>query len=812
MWVCSACKSFLGRLDKPRCAQCRRTGKKLLDWREVSWNSGPGGIESVERLCAACYMQKKRRCAADRATQEAAAAAEPRDAECQTVVDVDVPGIHLFHQARPCRAPMLDGRTLPIHIPPARQPEVLTQLLAERLSKVAKSKNLGTPLEDLPRYAAATDACAGGIVSILMDAVALAKDEMMMNPQDDASTDEVMDVAEETTITPLSSPERMKRGAVISIAVDLMAHQVCAAHSETVEAMGHVLEQGKTTYSVQAGLSHLGITLSPSTLSRRVAKQSALGIAGITEVMKNLPDEMDCHWKLIVDDFLVNTGTSRSLPKGKTGVTWDRIGAATSVMQIWSSSCPRLQADVIGDHRKAIRHIGPLSIDSRAMARAMHAADMECGCRLPFKSDAVLTGERRIPYGGADVAAAEEGPLSLKSVFPLHMEAMALNSGSGVENLLQKLLREVAPLTRDSRAMIINGDWGTYASMRWLVRNQYQKYKPLIPFPGIFHVEMNLQRGCLDEFEPIFSDLWSSTWRRAGQFNTTMMKPDRRKRMVAFTFEAWKSARKEALSMFTSPREEVPLEFWLLAYLYDWFVPLSLRLYPTFLSGDFDAFRTELLGAHRVFAHMHKRNYEKLSGMLLTDLQYWETWRPDIFAYVRGNLAHLSEEPIELYHSSARRTQKTNDSCLRFLQRVNANAVTRWQKRTAKTDVTSKPRVHGRRSRGFAEFDKKDVEAASRQIIAQFAAVNHGREAPTIDRQNGVLTSASLRGMRFRLSLLPWCLQDFSTKGERKISSPLLVDSEGDLCVLRCPYAGASAATMCEACQASETHRLDSMR
>ena len=158
----------------------------------------------------------------------------------------------------------------------------------------------------------------------------------------------------------------------------------------------------------------------------------------------------------------------------------------------------------------------------------------------------------------------------------------------------------------------------------------------------------------------MLSALWKRIYPNAkSEFSvaTTKMSPTRRKRFLAAVMNAWQNIRTDILSTIGEDESSMISVQWVsLIDLLEEFLPLSLDIYDCSLNGPdyWSKYHMLLVRALRMFARMGKKHYVCLILMWISDLVYWRNYKPTFYHFVRNNLHLLSEEEIELFHSTIR--------------------------------------------------------------------------------------------------------------------------------------------------------------
>lgn len=230
---------------------------------------------------------------------------------------------------------------------------------------------------------------------------------------------------------------------------------------------------------------------------------------------------------------------------------------------------------------------------------------------------------------------------------------------------------------------------------------------------------------------------------------------------------AWSAVSQQALSLFSG--KEVPAEYWLLVEMFDWFIPLSLDVYKVFLSGDLGQFEVLLGGVWRAFGRMHKLEYMKLILLLLSDIKYWKQHRPDIYAFVSNNLAHLGEEEVELFHSVVRRWVRHGESAEQFLVRAHGECASFGIENWAEGVSCLVRRTDRHRKDTSLTRREEAIHHAGEAILTMFTEAATCPVGATMDAK--FIRSQSLHA-DFKVHLLPCC----AVRPEIRPEAPLGAD------------------------------------
>ena len=268
------------------------------------------------------------------------------------------------------------------------------------------------------------------------------------------------------------------------------------------------------------------------------------------------------------------------------------------------------------------------------------------------------------PYASQHRQIVEHGPVNLDNTYSLNILPIHLNSFEGLCAVMEKLQPSIRLYLNNHKYCIIAGDWHLYTCLRkWIVVNQAEDYvHGIVPIPGLFHIGLNAQDVIIKKFFHLLSSLWKRVFPRSRtELSITLMKimPTMRKNFLGSLMNAWDSVKSRISRMIQSRIESgeiLPVQWVSLYAMFTEFLPISLDIYDCAMNGSeyWNDYHTLLFRALRMFARLGKKNYLALIIMWIGDLVYWKNYHPSLYKMVRCGLSMMSEEEIELFHSTVR--------------------------------------------------------------------------------------------------------------------------------------------------------------
>ena len=132
--------------------------------------------------------------------------------------------------------------------------------------------------------------------------------------------------------------------------------------------------------------------------------------------------------------------------------------------------------------------------------------------------------------------------------------------------------------------------------------------------------------------------------------------PWRRTLLLELVYGGWTLIRSAVITTFSSCRDP---EFGALLNLLDNYLPLVLAIYSVvFKSNKFDDYFNSVIRVWTMFYCFNRRHYDKAPLIWLSNIMYWQKFRPHIYDIVRGNITLLDEYGVENTHSILRAQTK----------------------------------------------------------------------------------------------------------------------------------------------------------
>lgn len=582
----------------------------------------------------------------------------------------------------------------------------------------------------------------------------------------------------------------------VALAVEILAHAHEPAYRASVDMIGSWLAQGHCSEDVWGVLCRLGLCPHPTTIRRRLRLLPSRAI--ILNSIQRLASSPGTEAVAVMDDFMYRSTLSGGVPHDDSGKCYDRMVCGNVVIKSVPAVDPCILADVNG-----VGHQCPNIVDCTPLLDAMRADWIRSGEDTFASRRPPSASPPGSPYRRADLPMGH-GPVTLSGIIPLGLEEASMRSSVGVQDQMKRLVRQAAPLLQGGRALFVVGDWTTYRAMKMAVFRNPQEFGQLIPWPGAFHIGLNLQLGTIEKFHPIFSRMWSSAYPDGPAFPPTagLLTPTQRRTILEAVDCAWRQTRQDVFQSLDGC--VLPPEGWLMLTLLEWFVPLSLDFYSVYLLGDMDRFRPMLVSAWKAFVHLNKCNYQKLCTIMLSDLNYWEKSRPDIHTFVATSLHHMSEEEIELFHSLIRRWSRPGDRGPVFLQtalrKSAAICASNWHSAASeimghRNGARTRPQRRRRVRERACEGAKEIIQSVFRGLTDQ--EIGPGRPVGEAVFTRTQMKSAVLQA-DFPKGLLPWCVMERGKPWRKRECGPFDPFASGPTL---CPGSLNGQGTPCETCK-----------
>jgi hypothetical protein len=289
------------------------------------------------------------------------------------------------------------------------------------------------------------------------------------------------------------------------------------------------------------------------------------------------------------------------------------------------------------------------------------------------------------PYACSEADETWENPISMKDVTLFRCFDNPFKKDEDMEKVFGECAREFAPYL-EHQHMLATGDWHVFWNLLVLVRKNPALYGHLVPIPGPFHVALNAQEAIFFYYRGIISVIWDAVHpTKAFPIRPT---PTERKYILDALCHAWKNCRTSLMRLFNT-MDSVSSEAAILVQLFDEFIPLSLDLYAVFLSGDLVAYESLLVRSLRMFAQLGKNHYVLCISIFASEMAHWKKNFPAFYDQLVKNFQHLSEEEIEILHSTLRVHLHVQQNAKETARAVNfcgarAKMMRRWREEKAK--------------------------------------------------------------------------------------------------------------------------------
>lgn len=254
------------------------------------------------------------------------------------------------------------------------------------------------------------------------------------------------------------------------------------------------------------------------------------------------------------------------------------------------------------------------------------------------------------PYGSVQGQATWKNPISMDQVLLHKCHNNPFRSARDIATVVTQSVADFGGyLTR--RHMFATGDWHTYHAVLSLVVRNPSKFGHIIPLPGPFHIGLNAQEGVFLWYRPVVTALWRSVFPQKALSITPT--PIQRKYLLDLICKGWKICRESCIAALAACRN-VPIEAVILLQFLEEHVPLSLDIYAVYLSGEYEAYEHILLHALHMFAQLGKVHYVLCILLFVIQADHWRVHFPNLFDTFRKNYHKLSEEEVEIFHSTLR--------------------------------------------------------------------------------------------------------------------------------------------------------------
>lgn len=548
------------------------------------------------------------------------------------------------------------------------------------------------------------------------------------------------------------APRSISVRAAVAMCLEMLAHQLRPQYCATQMLVADWLAVGRCSDQIRRVLAKIGVACDPTTQRRRLRRKvdSAMEESPFTMIARE-----EGHAAVaVVDDFHFESG--RSLMPTSRGVCFRDAACATSIVKDVVLEGGRLRKVVSDDTGRAVSHQSPNVVEDLGLRAALSVEEeMRCG-RTYFSARPVIRHSKFTPYRGDHIPSGQS-PVSLRNVHLVSFRQADLRSNSGLESEFRLVLERSKVYLREDAAMLLVGDWRIYRGAKGKVTSCFEEFGGLVPIPGPLHIAINLQLGTLMSFASVFGDLWSAAFPKSDRMVAESLRkapPMRRVGILQIAEVAWRSVREDVIE--SGRGRNVPTEWWILTNLFDWFIPLSLDFYGAFLDGDIGVYKSLMASAWRAFVHLGKTNYTRATILLLSDLDYWQKHRPDIYRAVELTLPQLSEEEIEVYHSVVRRWIRAGETCDKFAERFRGVSAVSM----SAVPLASKLLGGDRKGKGSATMcrcvkDAEAVERMGRKIRELFSAALSDDSGAEIGEET--IVSRALK-TTFKRRLLPCCL------------------------------------------------------
>ena len=149
----------------------------------------------------------------------------------------------------------------------------------------------------------------------------------------------------------------------------------------------------------------------------------------------------------------------------------------------------------------------------------------------------------------------------------------------------------------------------------------------IIPVLGSLHISLNSQENVLTMYHPFMKFLYEQIFPHSKLADKPM--PWRRTLILELVYGGWTLIRTAVITTFASCRD---LEYGALLNLLDNYLPLVLAIYSVvFKSNKFLDYFNSVIRVWAMFYCFNRRHYDKAPLIWLSNVLYWQKYRPDIF-------------------------------------------------------------------------------------------------------------------------------------------------------------------------------------
>ena len=471
-----------------------------------------------------------------------------------------------------------------------------------------------------------------------------------------------------------------------AVLIEHMAHMVSQKYGDSAHQMLHFFYLNDVPYDAMTQLSEMGYCSSPNSVNIKGRMQIEV-IAAQNSLLDTIRDE-NILVMLLLDDF----NNVRRTIEARSNGTFSLAGHYTSIcfklidkpkcgagewalpsglLDLFGDlPCGATAAGVIANNPDREFWIHPLNVDINLAISYVHRVVERLEINQPYLCFPVDLKYRRLdnPYASQQRLqcrnGVDHGPVSLDTLRPYEVAPIEMKGLQGVAMALERVKPVISEYLKNHDYCPIGGDWGLYYYLRkYLFSSDGWNdaiASRIIPLPGLFHIGLNCQECIILKYDSFLSALWKLVYPKAKtEFSvaTTKMSPSRRKGFLAKIMNAWKKIRTEVLSTVAMEGDSIISVQWVsLIDLLEEFLALLLNIYDCSLNGPdyWEKYHMLLVRALRMFARTGKKHYVALVMMWISDIVYWKNYKPTFYNFVRTNLHLLSEEEVELFHSTIR--------------------------------------------------------------------------------------------------------------------------------------------------------------
>lgn len=430
-----------------------------------------------------------------------------------------------------------------------------------------------------------------------------------------------------------------KHGQRIVFLIMLMMRYRNQSVSAFADMMSDYLSANGMSYDGQILFSKYGVALSPSAHEKRVHGSD----------QKSPEIDEECTYVGIVDDF--NWLDVRSTPDVSGHFSKGHTLANIVVKRVPGSMGPCLLAKGPNDEPlKNWRKADGWRVD--AMLEEYKGSP---GTNWTLTADLFGHLARALaPYDTRRLGYDSESPVSLENVTLLDSYEEGMKSKVSIGRAVQHFAELAHDCFSGGRAVIVTGDWHIYKGFSDYIERQGDMHEQMLLLPGGFHISLNLQQAVFEHYGNVIERLW----KKADPYSkftslSCFQRPVRRKFVLDVLNESWARVRENCLQLLQNA-SDASIEAFALVHLFENVIPIACSLYGAQLNGNIAVYLSTLCRALILFMQFGKRHYYGCCCRLLSDLHFWKQYRPDVFSFVSCNICHLSEEEIEIFHSTIR--------------------------------------------------------------------------------------------------------------------------------------------------------------